>query len=70
MYIVPERGCPVRLSLSARISQPFSNVFLSQQINISINSSRRNHQPKHVVEPKEASIPQKPANENALMFSL
>jgi hypothetical protein len=26
---------PVRLNLSARISQPFSSVFLSQQISIS-----------------------------------
>jgi hypothetical protein len=31
---------PVRLNLSARISQPFSSVFLSQQINISISISR------------------------------
>jgi hypothetical protein len=28
---------PVRLNLSARISQPFSSVFLSQQISISIS---------------------------------
>jgi hypothetical protein len=27
------------------ISQPFNNIFLSQQINISISSSRRNDQP-------------------------
>jgi hypothetical protein len=32
---------PVRLSLSARIIQPFNNIFLLQQISISINSSRR-----------------------------
>jgi hypothetical protein len=30
---------PVRLNLSARISQPFSSVFLSQQISISISRS-------------------------------
>jgi hypothetical protein len=30
---------PVRLNLSVRISQPFNNVFLSQQISISISRS-------------------------------
>jgi hypothetical protein len=30
---------PIRLNLSARISQPFSSVFLSQQISISISIS-------------------------------
>jgi hypothetical protein len=30
---------PVHLNLSARFSQPFNNVFLSKQINISINHS-------------------------------
>jgi hypothetical protein len=34
---------PVRLNLSARISQPFNSVFLSQQI--SINISRFYSQP-------------------------
>jgi hypothetical protein len=36
---------PVRLNLSARISQLFSSVFLSQQISISINISRFYSQP-------------------------
>jgi hypothetical protein len=31
---------PVRFNLSAKISQPFSSVFLSQQISISISISR------------------------------
>jgi hypothetical protein len=34
---------PVRLILLARISQPFSSVFLSQQISISQNQPARNH---------------------------
>jgi hypothetical protein len=31
---------PVRFNLSAKISQPFNSVFLSQQISISISISR------------------------------
>jgi hypothetical protein len=34
---------PVRLNLSARISQTFSSIFLSQQISISTSTSTGHH---------------------------
>jgi hypothetical protein len=40
---------PVRLNLSARISQPFSSIFLSQQISISISTHHKNQQPNSAI---------------------